>query len=153
MPWVLIAIVLAVDQWSKYWVDHNLSQPIEVIHDYFYITYLENDGAAWNMLAGRTVLLELCAFAGIGIFLYLLLKARKGGQTFLVVSYALLIAGAAGNLWDRLAFGYVRDLFQWFPFHYAFPIFNVADVSLTVGVILLLIGMMRQDHKAEKEPA
>ena len=73
MEILVIAAVLIIDQWSKAVVQFSTSLPIEVIPNYFYITYLKNEGAAWSMLAGKTVLLELIAFVAIGILLYGLL--------------------------------------------------------------------------------
>lgn len=148
MEIVVIAVLLVIDQWSKAAVQFSSSLPLTVIPDYFYITYLKNEGAAWSMLTGKTVLLELIAFAAIGILLYGMLEARKKGYRLLQIAYAFLIAGAAGNLIDRLRFGYVRDFFEWYPFHYAFPVFNVADVALTIGVILLVIGARKSEKKA-----
>ena len=148
MEILVIAAVLIIDQWSKAVVQFSTSLPIEVIPNYFYITYLKNEGAAWSMLAGKTVLLELIAFVAIGILLYGLLQVKKKKQRLLIIAYALLISGAAGNLIDRLRFGYERDFFEWYPFHYSFPVFNVADVALTFGVILLVIGVWLTEKKA-----
>ena len=148
MEILVIAAVLIIDQWSKAVVQFSTSLPIEVIPNYFYITYLKNEGAAWSMLAGKTVLLELIAFVAIGILLYGLLQVKKKKQRLLIIAYALLISGAAGNLIDRLRFGYVRDFFEWYPFHYSFPVFNVADVALTFGVVLLVIGVWLTEKKA-----
>lgn len=148
MEILVIAAVLIIDQWSKAVVQFSTSLPIEVIPNYFYITYLKNEGAAWSMLAGKTVLLELIAFVAIGILLYGLLQVKKKKQRLLIIAYALLISGAAGNLIDRLRFGYVRDFFEWYPFRYSFPVFNVADVALTFGVILLVIGVWLTEKKA-----
>ena len=97
----------------------------------------------------RRGLCQLCMIEKeIQILLYGLLQVKKKKQRLLIIAYALLISGAAGNLIDRLRFGYVRDFFEWYPFHYSFPVFNVADVALTFGVILLVIGVWLTEKKA-----
>ena len=70
-------------------------------------------------------------------------KAKKEHLKLSKTALAMMIAGAAGNLIDRLMLNYVRDFLHFYPFGYDFPVFNVADCALTIGVILLIIGMLK----------
>lgn len=144
--WLIIILVTVLDQVSKFIVQTTPAfQNIEVIPNFFYITYLKNTGAAWSMFSGMTGGLTLISALAIGIMLwYVYAKKPKG---MLKTSLALMIAGAAGNFIDRLALSYVRDFLNFYIFGYDFPVFNIADCALTIGVILLIIASLVSDRE------
>lgn len=155
MEWIIIAALIAADQITKYLVQISQPMEIEVIPKFFYITYVKNDGAAWNMLSGKQVFLCVLAGAAIGVMLYFLLKGKRNhGAKMTQAALACMIAGAAGNLIDRLFLNYVRDFLHFYPFGYDFPVFNIADAALTIGVILLIlqsiIEEVQEHQKKEK---
>lgn len=149
---LIILITFAVDQITKIWIEKTYmpGQSTKVIENFFYIHYLQNDGAAWSMLRGKQVLLSLIAFVAIFVMLKYMLGEKKKGTKVVPWCLAFMIGGAAGNLLDRLVFGYVRDFLDFFIFGYDFPVFNVADMALSVGVIVLILALMKQDETGAK---
>ena len=145
---LLIALLVAADQISKYLVAANLAgRNIEIIHNFFYITYAENTGMAWSLLSGQQALFSLAAAAAIGVMIWYMIYKDPGKWTR--VALAFMIAGAAGNLIDRLLLGHVRDFLHFYIFSYDFPIFNIADSALNIGVILLIIGSFLEEKAHE----
>lgn len=137
---LLMITVLVLDMLSKFWAQTNLVlyERNPIIPGFFNLTYAQNTGAAWSMLEGKMVffyLVTLVAVIGLTIYLFRTDKKQKL-QRFAIV---LIIAGALGNFIDRLAFQYVRDFLDFVIFGYDFPIFNVADMSLCLGVFFLFV--------------
>lgn len=144
-----IILFLVLDQVSKYMVAAKLAaQNIEIIHNFFYITYAENTGMAWSLLSGKQAFFCLAAAVAIGVMIWYLIYKNPNRLTQFAL--AMMISGAAGNLIDRLLLGYVRDFLHFYIFTYDFPIFNVADSCLTIGVILLILASFLEDGKHEQ---
>ncbi|TWW13806.1 lipoprotein signal peptidase [Dellaglioa algida] len=142
---LLAAIILIADQVVKYVVSANIALDTSqtVIPNLFSIANIRNDGAAWSLMAGKQWFFFIVSILALGLMLYYFYKYRA--NTGYKISIALMIAGTLGNFIDRLRFGYVVDMFQ--TDFVNFPIFNVADMSLTVGVIILLIIVLKEDDK------
>ncbi len=140
MEYGIIAVILVLDQITKAVIQNSaaVKAGVEVIPDFFYLTYV-----AWSMLSGHQVFLCLIAAAAICVMWVFMQKAKKEHLKLSKTALAMMIAGAAGNLIDRLMLNYVRDFLHFYPFGYDFPVFNVADCALTIGVILLIIGMLK----------
>lgn len=144
---VLIILVLALDQITKFIIRANFSigQTLPVIPDILHITYVQNRGAAFSLFRNMpimTVLLPICMVIGclvVGVYLYR--KSQRVPALFL----ALVAAGGIGNLVDRLSLGYVTDMIDF----RVFPVFNVADIAVTVGCVLLLIWILKSDREVE----
>lgn len=143
---LLLALVLiSGDQLVKHWVIAHIavgaSQPVG--GGVLALTNLHNDGAAWSLLAGQQWLftvITVLALLAEGYFLW-----RWRHQSPLVWPLALIIAGTVGNFIDRLQNGYVVDMFELLFVN--FPIFNVADCCLTVGVIWLMVIIIREEEE------
>lgn len=147
--WLLIVLVFAADLASKYWIAGTPSlHNVTLIPGFFHITYAENTGMAWSLLSGQTGFLALLSAAVLGGMLWYL--TTKHPDRLTSIALALMIGGAAGNLYDRLVLGYVRDFLDFYIFGYDFPIFNIADSALCIGVGLLLIGTLLEE-KGEKK--
>jgi signal peptidase II len=143
--------ILVSDQVMKWWIQKNmvLHQSIEIIPNFVQLTYIRNTGAAFGFFSGaqsswRTMIFMATSFIAIAAILYLMKKLRptQKGQ---MVSLALILGGAIGNLVDRIRMGEVTDFIDlhWYRLHW--PAFNIADSAITIGVILLLIFMSRKD--------
>lgn len=145
MIWIVIAAVILLDQISKIMIVNSGITDLVLIEHFFHITYMKNTGMAWSLLSGQTGLLALISAVAIGFMLYYLLKNRPDRLNSFAL--ALMIGGAAGNLIDRLFLGYVRDFLNFYIFGYDFPVFNIADSALCVGVFLLLIASIKEERK------
>ncbi|MBR2768378.1 MAG: signal peptidase II [Solobacterium sp.] len=154
MEFIWIVILMVIDQVSKFVIaaDPVRYSHMEIIPGFFYLTFVKNTGAAWSMLAGQRALLSLIAAGAILAMAMILKNARKKHNVLLSVAMVLMISGAAGNLIDRLMFGYVRDFLHFYPFGYDFPVFNFADMCLCVGVgILILSTILEKDEEEVPE--
>lgn len=133
---ILSILFVIVDQVVKMWIVNNFSlhEGMEFIKGIVSILYVRNTGAAWGMFEGKMFFFYLITAVAVGTLLYLMFK-EKGKSKLLLTAYSLILAGAVGNFIDRIRLGYVVDMFK-FEF-IDFPIFNVADICLTIGVIFL----------------
>ncbi|SDJ73127.1 signal peptidase II [Jeotgalicoccus aerolatus] len=141
LPMAIVGIiVLAIDQLTKFLVatQMSLGESIPVIGEYLKITSHRNSGAAWGMFEGRMLFFYIITVAVL-VFLIYFYKTEAKNNLLMQVGIALLMAGALGNFIDRLLFQEVVDFVDVLIINYDFPIFNVADSALTVGVIILLI--------------
>ncbi len=139
---VVIAI-LVVDQISKYLVQLYLSpvgSSLPLIESVFHLTNAHNTGAAWGMLPGFRWMFIPLTIIVCGIVIFILIRFHKKLCVFSRITLALLLAGAVGNLIDRIALSYVRDMFDFRLIN--FPVFNIADSSLTIGCIMLVIDAL-----------
>lgn len=143
-------IVVALDQLSKLWVLENLSQtPSRVlIQDFLRLRFTRNTGAAFGIFQGGTGMLSIAAIAIVGAIIFS--ATRMGGQNrFTVLSMGLIVGGALGNLIDRLRLGFVVDFIEVYGPRvqvgdsvYTWPVFNIADSAISVGVVLLVTAML-----------
>ena len=147
----IAAVLVALDQLVKFWAEHSLSQvdTIALIPGVFHLTYVQNFGAAFNTMNNQRLLLVVLTSAVLMV-IFVLLLLGKLRSPWMVVSWSLILAGGAGNLIDRLfrEGGYVVDLFDFRLIN--FPVFNVADICVTVGMALFLIYFIfieRKEHR------
>ena len=140
--WFLVTIAgLTADRITKAVISNNLveGERIEVIKDFFYITHHTNTGAAWGILQNATMILGiLSVVVSIGL-LYFFFKFEMWPAR---LSLTMIISGALGNAFGRIFNGRVTDFLDFYIFGYDFPIFNVADMMVTVGTIILVIFIL-----------
>lgn len=144
-------IVVGGDQITKIIVDHTLSlgASYTIIDNFFYFTYSHNDGAAWGILSGKLGLFFVVAVvATIGLIYYFM--QSEAYQKLTRFGIVLIFSGMIGNLIDRICLGYVRDFIDFILFGYDFPIFNVADMAITIGFVLVIIEVGIEEYKAWK---
>jgi signal peptidase II len=146
--YILAVIVIAVDQFTKYLVVKHMElyEQIPVIDGFFYLTSHRNSGAAWGMLQGKMGFFYAITLLVIVGVIYYLHKFGKNNRLF-AVALALILGGAIGNFIDRLFHQEVVDFFDFIIFGYDFPIFNIADSALTIGVILVIIVTLVEEKK------
>ncbi|MBQ2036137.1 MAG: signal peptidase II [Peptococcaceae bacterium] len=132
--YVPMLVFLVLDQLLKYWIRSNMTigQSIPVISGIFHITYIENPGAAFGILANHRILFLLLTIAITGIMVYLYLSLRNK-KSLAALSLGLVISGAAGNFIDRFLRGTVTDMFDF----QIWPIFNIADICICIGIAIL----------------
>ena len=137
---ILSLIVLSIDQVSKILIANtiDINSSIEVIKNFFYLTYTHNTGAAFSILTGKRLLLIIIAIV-ILIILFNYIKKNKTNNKLEILAFSLIIGGSIGNLIDRIIRGYVVDFLDFKIFGYNFPIFNLADTFIVIGVILIVI--------------
>ena len=152
---VLSLLVLVIDQVSKAHFEGRLEmfQQIVVIPDYFSWTLAYNTGAAFSFLAeggGWQRWLFAVIAVVVSAVLVVWLKRLGRDDTWLAIALALVLGGALGNLYDRIALGHVIDfiLVHWQNRHY-FPAFNFADSAITVGAIMLALDMFKSKKTGE----
>lgn len=148
MPLFLIASVLVLlgDQLSKWWIRSHLAlgDRLEVWPGVFHLEHVENHGAAWGLLSGQRFLLILFSIVVVAVVLAWAREVAAGGR-LAATGLGLILGGALGNMGDRIFLGAVTDFFDVdtsVEFLRTFPVFNVADSALTVGVICLLISQL-----------
>lgn len=137
---IFIFVLIALDQVTKYIAVNNLKPlgSISVIDKIFRFTFVENRGAAFGIFQGKTVMLSVVTIAiVIGIAYFYIKLPKTKVYSCLKFSLILIIAGAIGNLIDRVFRGYVVDFFH--ATFINFPVFNVADVYVVVGAISMAI--------------
>lgn len=139
--WTLTIALIVADQITKALVRARLSpaESIELIRDALYLTHVRNTGAAFGLIpGGRALFIATSTLVLIGIGAYVYRTRPRAG--WLVVALSLVTAGAAGNLIDRSIHGRVTDFMDFSLIH--FPVFNVADSAIVIGVGMLIVWIL-----------
>ncbi len=142
-----IVLLVVLDQLIKILVDKYMlfGDTIPVIGDFFHITYVQNRGIAFGIFQGKVDIISIATvIAIIGIIVYFLKNVKKS-NLFERLAYIFIISGAVGNMIDRLFRGYVVDMLD-FRGIWSF-VFNIADVYINLGVILLLLDLLLKRRK------
>ncbi len=147
MIWLLVSLaILAADQIVKYLVSVNIGvgETAFSVLNIFDVTYVQNQGAAFSVLSGRTVVLSVISVLFcIAVAVFWIKK--KPSNTLLCTSLSLLFAGALGNGIDRIFRGYVVDYINLTFIN--FPVFNIADIGVTVGAALFILYIIFFDKE------
>ncbi len=158
---IIVLAIVILDQITKHMIYLNM-YPYEVrpiIDDFFSIVYAKNNGSAFSFLHNapewfRKPFFFVIPLAAMALVFYLLKNAMKKGQENIlqIFAFSFVMAGALGNFINRLTYGFVIDFLQFkiTPTYY-WPSFNVADISITIGVGLLLIEMLSMEKKRKRE--
>ena len=141
-------IVLLIDQIVKLLIktNMNLNEEISIIPNFFSIQYLKNTGAAFSILENQTILLAITSIICISVIIYYL-KKEENLTTAMYLSFGLVLGGILGNLIDRIVYQGVIDFLSFQIFNYNFPVFNIADIGITIGVLVLIIIYISRDIK------
>ncbi len=149
-------LALALDVASKMWIRAHLpyGARLELIPGWIHLQHVQNHGAAWSVMAGHTTFLILFTFAVIALLAFSAKEITRQGA-LASTAFGLILGGALGNFIDRATQGYVTDYFDldtpitWLQ---TFPVFNVADSALTVGVVLIILAsLLKQRGRAPKD--
>lgn len=151
--YLVAVIIVALDQWTKWLVVNNmeLGERIPLLDPTFALLSHRNRGAAWGMLEGQIWLFSIVTVIVIAGILYYFHKEAKGKPLF-QFSLMILLGGAIGNFIDRLYLGEVVDFIDvLIPIiNYDFPIFNIADAALTIGVVMVMIVLFLEEKREKK---
>lgn len=147
----ITCIVLLIDQIVKIIVNNcmTLYDEIKLIPNFFSIYYVKNTGAAFSILENNTPFLVLMTVIFI-IIIHRYLKNEKNLTKLSSISFGLILGGMFGNLIDRIIHSGVIDYLSFEFFGYGFPVFNIADIGITVGVFLMLIEMLLEKKRKLK---
>ena len=154
---IITAIILALDQATKLYVDANfeLYESVPVIKGWFHLTYIRNQGAAFGILSNSALRVPFFITVAIIALLVILwyLRSLRPDQTLGTFALSLIFSGALGNLIDRVRLGEVIDFLDVFWRHHHWPAFNVADSAICVGVTLLIWEMWQEERRIKREKA
>ena len=141
----LATLVVALDRWTKHWASTSLpfSEPIRLVGDYVRLTYTRNSGVAFGIGQGTGFPYYVFSLVAIVAILWMFLRGRAGQDPVRRVSLALILGGAVGNLVDRVTSGEVVDFIEVGIPQWHWPVFNVADSAVTVGVLLFALVWTR----------
>lgn len=145
--YIIALIIFIFDQLSKTILSTflTLGNSIKVIKDFFYLTYINNTGASWGILKDSKYFLILISIIAILILIRYINSFKNNKRNILGLGFVL--GGILGNLADRMLYGYVKDFFDFYIFNYNFPIFNIADIFIVIGVLLLIISILKGEDK------
>ena len=158
----VIAAILVADLVTKYLTSTHIElyERVQIIPEFFYFTYVQNRGGAWSLGDDNPVLMNVIKVLTVFFVLaviFVLYYPDKRKNLYLIFSLSLLASGATGNFIDRVWLGYVRDFISFYIFSYKFPVFNIADIALVTGVIMLVVSIIiyfiRTELKQHKQKA
>lgn len=144
-----------LDQLTKWLVALSIAQGtkgsagITIIPNFIYLGHTRNAGAAWGMFQGQLTFFIIITLVALAVFITLARDLDFKKRTIFSIALTLLIAGAIGNFIDRLARGEVIDFIDTYIFGYDFPVFNVADICLTIGMALFAFDMLVIEPRRE----
>lgn len=150
-PYIIAFLFFIIDLISKLIVLKvlELGESIKVIDNFFYITHVHNTGAAWSILEDQRILLLI-----IPIIVLVLINKYMNKEKlskYEGISYGIIMGGIIGNLFDRIFYGYVIDFIDFRIFDYNYPVFNLADTFIVVGIIIMIIiSIGKEIHERSK---
>ena len=145
------AIVIIIDIFTKLLVTTKLKENdlISIIPNFFSIYYVKNTGAAFSILQDSTIFLVILS-ALIIVVLDRFIKKEKNMPRLQELSFSLVMGGIFGNMIDRIINHSVTDFISFRIFNYNFPVFNIADIGITIGACLLVISILIEEKKISK---
>ena len=145
-PYIIAFLFFILDLISKQVIVHvmNVGQSVKVINKFFYITYAQNKGAAWSILEDQRILLLIISV--VVLFLINKFMNKEELSNIECFSYGMIIGGILGNLFDRVVNSYVIDFLDFKLFGYDYPVFNLADSFIVIGIIIMIIISIRKEY-------
>ncbi|MGP0021012.1 MAG: signal peptidase II [Candidatus Sulfotelmatobacter sp.] len=154
---LLALLVVLLDRWTKRLVAARIAMysHIQIIPGFFRLTHTENTGAAFSLFADSPSHWKTALLIGFSVLAMIIVSVLLWKQsrplTMTGIALSLILGGAIGNLWDRVASGRVIDFLLFYVKHYEWPVFNLADTSIVIGASLLVIEILF--HKSPKDAA
>ena len=150
--YLLSIIVIIIDQITKLIIMNNMKigEEIVVIKKFFSILYVTNTGAAFSILENSTILIIIISLFCLALIVSLL-KKEKAITPIKVISFGILIGGMISNLIDRVFYKNVVDFLSFNIINYRFPVFNIADIGITIGVFLYLLVNLKEEILSKRK--
>lgn len=142
---ILSAFIMMMDQVIKYFIELYLVSEISIISGFFSLLKVYNYGSAFSLFSGQTYFLLIINIL-IFIFLIRYMKSFKVNKRN-TIAFGLVFGGLVGNLIDRVRLGFVIDYLKFDFGNYTFPIFNLADITLCIGIFLMIIAVIRKEDE------
>ncbi len=138
--YIFIVILIIIDQISKQMIHSNfeLGQTLPIINDFFHLTYVQNRGVAFGILQNKAILINFISIGAVLSMIWYLHLNYKKISKLEVITWTLIIAGALGNILDRIFRGYVVDMID-FRGIWQY-VFNLADAYINIGIFLMIIS-------------
>lgn len=148
---IIVVLCFSLDLITKFFATNSLLDKSgdkeiylskEVISNFFYLTYARNTGGGWSIFAGQMWLFIAITIVSLVLFVYFLTDFDLKKRPLYSIGFAMMLGGTLGNFYERVLHGYVTDFLDFIIFGYDYPIFNVADMCLVIGVISLIIQLI-----------
>ena len=149
---VIIAfLTFILDQVSKIVVESLIEyhHSVTIIKNFFKLTIVHNYGISWGILEGKRLIIIIGTLIVMLIVYKLLLSFKSNIRNN--IAFGLLIGGMIGNFVDRLFLGYVRDFLDFKIFNYNYPVFNVGDMAIVIGIILIIIATLKGEDESDNK--
>jgi signal peptidase II len=155
----LAALIVLLDRWTKRLVATHIAMysHIQIVPGFFRLTHTENTGAAFSLFADSPSHWKIALLIGFSVIAMMIVSALLWKQmrvlTITGIALSLILGGAVGNLWDRVASGRVVDFLLVYYRQYQWPVFNLADSAIVVGACLLVIEILFHKTPVDEPPA
>lgn len=142
--YIITLVLIIIDQLIKIIIKSNMElyQEIKIIKNFFSIMYLKNSGAAFSILENKTILLILFSVCFILIIGKFIKKESDNFNKIELISLGMILGGVFGNLIDRIIYKGVIDYLSFKIINYNFPVFNLADICITIGAFILIVDSL-----------
>lgn len=147
--YAIAIFILLLDQLSKSLVEiyFKLNESFVVIKNFFRVTVAHNTGGAWSILNNYSYLFVIFSVIALVVLIRFMFQFKNNIRNN--IAFACTVAGIMSNLADRLFLGYVRDFLDFQILGYDYPIFNIADIAIVIGVFLLIIAIIKGEDKKD----
>lgn len=147
---IIAVAILILDQLSKSIIEVYLkfNETVKVIKNFFYLTLSHNTGGAWGIFDDYSFIFIILSFVAFLIILKFMLSFKNNTRNN--IAFGCLIGGLLSNVADRIFLGYVRDFLDFHIFGYDYPIFNIADIAIVIGVFFLIIAILKGEDKKDE---
>ncbi len=152
---LIVLLIVSLDQLSKRIIIDTMEvgESKTVIENFFYITSHRNDGAAWSILEGKMGFFYGITIVALAIMVYFLITTCWKNRRIMLLGLLLAIGGTIGNFIDRIVHKEVVDFLDFILFDYDYPTFNIADIALVIGMLLIAVTLITSDNKSKKDLA
>lgn len=147
--WVYTSLIVLLDQISKVLVSNYLRKELTIIPNFFSITKVHNTGGAWGIFGGNSLILACISLMVLFAFISIIISDKKITEIESIF-YSFIVGGVLGNFIDRVVRSYVIDFLSFNIFGYDFPVFNIADIFIVIGVFIYIIVTLKEDKNGSR---